>query len=65
MLCYERNDVLQKEQRPMYKGLEAREGYSFSLTSPSHFWHSSLTLLDFRKLSLPCRQREIDEDRRR
>ena len=25
-------------QGPMYKGLKAREGYSFSLTSPSHFW---------------------------
>ena len=24
-------------QRPMYKGLKAREGLSFSLTSPSHF----------------------------
>jgi hypothetical protein len=24
-------------QRPMYKGLRAREGYSFSLTSPSLF----------------------------
>ena len=28
---------------PMYKGLEAREGHSFSLTSPSHFWNSTLT----------------------
>ena len=25
-------------QRPMYKGLKAREGHSFSLTSPSRFY---------------------------
>ena len=25
-------------QRPMYKGLKAREGHSFSLTSPSLFF---------------------------
>ena len=30
-------------QRPMYKGLEAREGQSFSLTSPSHFQSLILT----------------------
>ena len=28
---------------PMYKGLKAREGHSFSLTSPSHFRNSPLT----------------------
>ena len=32
-------------QMPMYKGLRAREGYLFSLTSPSLFLNSSLTLL--------------------
>jgi len=31
-------------QRPMYKGLKACEGYSFTLTSPSHFWGQSLTV---------------------
>ena len=30
-------------QRPMYKGLRAREGYSFSLTSPSLFYLRALT----------------------
>ena len=32
-------------QRPMCKGLKAREGHSFSLTSPSRFWNASLTLI--------------------
>ena len=30
-------------QRPMYKGLRAREGHSFSLTSPSLFSLRTLT----------------------
>ena len=30
-------------QRLMYKGLRAREGHSFSLTSPSHFQSLALT----------------------
>jgi hypothetical protein len=30
-------------QRPMYKGLKAREGHSFSLTSPSLFNLQALT----------------------
>ena len=33
----------QRPQSPMYKGLEAREGLSFSLTSPSHFQSPTLT----------------------
>jgi hypothetical protein len=32
-------------QRPMYKGLKAREGLSFSLTSPSLFSFRALTSL--------------------
>ena len=30
-------------QMPMYKGLKAREGHSFSLTSPSRFYLQALT----------------------
>ena len=30
-------------QRPMYKGLKAREGHSLSLTSPSRFYLQALT----------------------
>ena len=36
-----------RPQTPMYKGLRAREGHSSTLTSPSHFWGLTLTLLFF------------------
>ena len=31
-----------RPQRPMYKGLRAREGYPFSLPSPSRFYLRTL-----------------------
>ena len=38
-----------RPQRPMYKGLGVREGHQLSLTSPSHFRISSVTLLYYRQ----------------